>query len=317
MPNPINEKHQVIPPHLHFFWGTCDLTEDAFYNLLSFSKHTDHSWKITLWTDNIKNITNSRIFKKNGDLLPKRVEIKEVWQLIEVGVEKLDEHLEGIKSAKKSLPKQIWQTLEQAENFSFLKTFIRSLLTGLTAPAAAKDCILPLALYCHGGYFFDLDILAVKPFLNHPIRDGLLIRDFGRSVCNLAMTPFHDFGLYAFLELHKLLTETFHRGPTRALVFFNLDKIKDRRRENRTFDICNTTGAMLQLGFRRYRRAIDNFSDDYSCQTNFQNTPLSQSIMFHSSAKNSLWRKSLNPPFAYDTDNAELHAKHISFLSLS
>lgn len=259
LPHPeisIAHQEKLLPKHLHFFWGTCHLTDDAFYNLCSFLKHTDHSWKITLWTDNVKNITNSRIFKKFGDLLPARIEIQEIWSLLELGVKKLDEHLLLVKSSKETLPQRIWTTLEATENFAFLKALIKALLTGVSAPAAANDCILPLALYCYGGYFFDLDIMATAPLPNYPIRDGLLISDCGRSVCNLAMAPHHAFALYAFLELNIVLTEKFTRFCGRTYVFFNLEAIKDRRRENRALDICNTTGLMLRLGFRCYLRAI-------------------------------------------------------------
>lgn len=129
------------------------------------------------------------------------------------------------------------------------------------------------------------------------------------------MAPHHAFALYAFLELNIVLTEKFTRFCGRTYVFFNLEAIKDRRRENRALDICNTTGLMLRLGFRCYLRAINNFSDDYITQTNFKKAPINKSIEFHSSAEDSLWRKSVNPVFSYDTDYSEVHANTVSYRS--
>jgi hypothetical protein len=80
-----------IPKHIHFFWATSYLPREAFDNIVSFIANTDPSWEITLWTDNIDFIKKSPFLPQGLDsCFPARVEIKELWNELDQGIEKLN-----------------------------------------------------------------------------------------------------------------------------------------------------------------------------------------------------------------------------------
>lgn len=301
-----------IPKHIHFFWGTKHLPKEEFENILTFIKYTGYPWKITIWTDDIKAINNSPVVKAFSHSLTQgispRVKVKEIRGLIKKGIALLNDR-------QKTLTPE-WAIKFPGDSFDFLESFLQQISVGLTVPTSIKDIILPLALYCYGGYGFDLDARATVAFDANPspATHGIFTLRAGNLNAALAMSANHDVGFFCFLVLRNWLTPS---DSTKGVVtlpllnkqqlpddnppkldansYFDLDIMKNQNGPDRTFAIDESTGKILGEAVYTYcvvkGKSVESTVDSVTINTQFCSEilfPPSQSKEFQDDGVNQM-----------------------------